>query len=224
MARNAKGVLGDQFGKIGPVVARKYRNMIVYSAYQPNVTNPRSQGQVTQRRRFAAMAELSHGFGCGAKFGFVVSVQGTKYSPRNMFQKENFAAITVNVDQSIAVNYPSMKVSKGGLAPVHFSAPSYATPSSVSVQWDTDGRAQCQVTPNDEVRVVVYCPDAKAAILSEGVDLGEGSLRIDVPYFWNGLKVHVYGFARNAGSDYPIYDIRAGECSDSTYLGSGTIG
>ena len=44
---------GTATGKIGNTVVRVRKGVRVESAYQPNVTNPRSSGQVVQRGKFS---------------------------------------------------------------------------------------------------------------------------------------------------------------------------
>lgn len=224
MSKNMKGVLGNQYGKVGPVVARKFRNENVYSAYQGNVANPRTTKQQTHRFRFAAMSELAHNMACGAIFGFRTWAKGTKWSPRNVFQKYNWDHITSTGGGTLNIDYTGLVVAKGGLSNVSFDAPGFDIPSQVAIHF-TDNGAACQRTPNDVAYIVVYCPDMKQAIMSQGKKVSEGTdLDVRVPADWNGLKVHVWGFTRNEGDGVPELGIAAGECSDSIYCGSGNIG
>lgn len=223
MSKNVAGILGNQYGKVGPVVARKFREENVYTKYQPNVNNPNSNTQQIQRARFKALSELSHRFACGARVGFVTAAKGSNRSPRNLFQHLNFPAITATNPQNLMVDYSGIKVAKGGLSGVSFESPSFNTPSTVVVNWENIS-VPCQTTANDKVYVVVHCPDAKATIVGDPVARNVGTLSVPVPLAWNGLKVHVYGFVKNDGPVNTEFGIPAGECSDSTYVGSGNIG
>lgn len=218
-----KGVLGNQYGKVGPVVARKFRNENVYSAYQGNVANPNTEAQQTHRIRFAAMSQLAHGMACGAIFGFKTYAKGTNLSPRNWFQKTNWEFVTAPTPTSVSTDFLSLKVSRGGLAPLSSAECNFDIPSKVVVDWTRNGAA-CQCTPNDNTYIVVYCPDVKQAIISAPVEVREARAEVAVPAMWNGLKVYVYGFCRNDGGDYGDNGIPAGECSDSTFVGQGNIG
>lgn len=219
-----KGVLGNQYGKVGPVVARKFRNENVYSAYQGNVANPRTTKQQTHRFRFAAMSELAHNMACGAIFGFRTWAKGTKWSPRNVFQKYNWDNVKADGVDTLNIDYTSLVVAKGGLSNVSFDAPNFDTPNTVRVDF-TDNAAACQRTANDKIYLVVYCPDMMQSILSQGETISpSGAVDVVVPNDWNGSKVHVWGFTRNEGDGVPELGIMAGECSDSTYCGSGNIG
>ena len=217
-----KGILGDQYGKIGPVVGRKFREENVFSAYQKNVFNPRSEAQMLHRRRFRALSILSHDMACGAIFGFRTAAKGTNLSPRNLFQKTNWPNVTAASATGITIDYTGIQVSKGGLSVVNFSQPSFDTPMKVIVAFEEVG-APCKRTANDRAYAYVFCPDAKQGVLSEAIELGDGEVNVKVPSFWNGMHVHVWGFVRNDGPANIEKDIPAGECSPSFYCGSGTI-
>lgn len=223
MSKNVAGILGNQYGKIGPVVARKFRGKNVYSKYQPNVNNPRTNAQMIQRARFKALSELAHRFACGARVGFVAAAKGSDRSPRNLFQHLNFSCITATNPQALIVDYTTIKVAKGSLSEVGFGAPGFDTPSKVEVDWENIS-VPCQTTINDKVYIVIHCPDAKATIVSEPVARTAGTVSVAVPVNWNGMKVHVYGFVRNDGPANTEFGIPAGECSESTYIGFGNIG
>ena len=224
MSKNVKGVLGQQVGKVGPVVARKFRNLDVYSAYQPNVKNPRSQKQQENRLRFATISRIAHGFGCAVRLGFGAAVRGSKESMRNRFTKLNIPNVTTDGVDSVKVDYTAIVVAQGGLCPVHFDMPLFDTPNSVMVNFDEMNANACQKTANDKVYVVVYSSDANLAVVGEGVARSQKKVMVEVPSNWNGTKVQVYGFVRNDGEANTEFDIAAGECSDSQYIGSGTIG
>lgn len=222
MSKNMKGILGAQYGKIGPVVGRKFREENVYSAYQKNVFNPRSEAQTRHRARFRVLSTLSHDMACGAIFGFRTAAKGTNLSPRNLFQKTNWDCVTATGAGTTMIDYTGIQVSKGGLSTVNFSQPSFDVPMHVAVDFEEFG-APCQRTENDRAFVYVYCPDAKQGILSSPTKLDEGKVELDVPSLWTGMKVHVWGFVRNEGPANVEKDIPAGECSPSNYCGTGNI-
>ena len=222
MSKNVKGVLGEQYGKVGPVVARKFREENVYSAYQKNVANPRTGAQMAHRARFKAMSELAHNIACGAIFGFRTAAKGTNLSPRNLFQKTNWPSVTATGTGSVVIDYIGMVVSKGGLSNVHPDTPQFDNPEEVKVVFSESG-SPCQRTKNDKAYIYVYCPDAKQGILSAPIDIEEQTGSVKVPGYWNGMKVHVWIFCRNEGPEVPEFGIQAGECSPSTYCGSGSI-
>lgn len=218
-----KGILGDQYGKVGPVVGRKFREENVYSAYQKNVFNPRTEAQKIHRNRFKALSTLSHNMACGAKFGFRTAAKGTNLSPRNLFQRTNWPFVTASSSDSVNIDYSGMFVSLGGLSNVSFFSPNFDVPNTVTVPFEEFG-SPCQRTANDRAFIYVFCPDAGQGLLSSEVKLDEGRITLETPTAWNGLKVHIWGFVRNQGEANEALCIPAGECSDSQYCGSGNIG
>ena len=217
-----KGILGAQYGKIGPVVGRKFREENVYSAYQKNVSNPRSEAQMTHRYRFRALSTLSHDMACGAIFGFRTAAKGTNLSPRNLFQKTNWNSVSATSSGTINIDYSGIAISKGGLSVVNFEVPTFDIPLKVRVEFSEFG-APCQRTANDRVYVYAYCPDAKQGVMSGPVNIDGGTIELAVPNLWTGQRVHVWGFVRNDGPADVAKDIPAGECSPSRYIGSGAI-
>ena len=222
MSKNMKGILGAQYGKVGPVVGRKFREENVYSAYQKNVKNPRSQAQTMHRARFRVLSVLSHDMACGAIFGFRTAAKGTNLSPRNLFQKTNFPAITATSGGATMIDYPGIVVAKGGLSTINFDVPSFDIPMKVVVEFQEFG-APCQRTANDKAFIYVYCPDAKQGVLSAATEFSDGKVEVAVPSMWTGMKVHVWGFCRNEGPENVEKNIAAGECSTSQYCGTGNI-
>ena len=223
MSKNMKGILGDQYGKVGPVVGRKFREENVYSAYQKNVFNPNTEKQQLQRMKFKAMSQLAHSFACGAIFGFRTAAKGTNRSARNLFQHINWDKIEATSTDSMRIDYTGIMVATGALSNVDFQSANFDTPRSVKVHFAEMG-APCQRTTGDRVFIYVFCPDAGQGILSEGVATNEGSIGVEVPALWVGLSVHVYGFVRNQGTAVEEFGIPAGECSDSRYIAKGDIG
>jgi len=51
MARITKGILGGFRGKVGNVVGSSIFGIDVMRAYQPDVRNPRTESQTTQRQK-----------------------------------------------------------------------------------------------------------------------------------------------------------------------------
>lgn len=224
MSKNAKGVLGQQVGKVGPVVARKFRNLEVYSAYQPKVKNPRTMKQQLNRLRFATIAIIARGMGCAVRLGFAAAVRGTKESMRNRFTKLNIQNVEAVGQDSVSIDYTALVVAQGGLCPVFFNSPMFDTPLTVEVPFMDSNANACQKTANDKVYVVVYNPDLKLAVVGEGVERSAEKVVVNVPSNWNGVKVQIYGFVRNDGVANTEFNIAAGECSNSQYIGSGSIG
>ncbi|MEI6851408.1 MAG: DUF6266 family protein [Bacteroidota bacterium] len=58
MGKLNQGILGSVYGKVGNIVASKWKNLNTVRGYQPNIHNPQTIDQVAQRKRFATIVKL----------------------------------------------------------------------------------------------------------------------------------------------------------------------
>lgn len=58
MGINKNGIFNGHYGRTGNVVARSVKGRVILSIYQPNVTNPRTVLQMSNRDKFAALTEF----------------------------------------------------------------------------------------------------------------------------------------------------------------------
>jgi hypothetical protein len=220
MGKVTKKILGATRGKVGDVVFRKFRMANVDSAYQPNPFNPNTEAQRLQRGKFAIMSNLAQEMAPAINKGFAFAVKGTMLSPRNRFIRENKTCFTGSDPNLITVNYNALKVALGARSHCNYSVPSFDNPLEVEVSFtSTDATADA----NNQVVLVVYCPDDKSCVVSPAAKLSDGSVSATVPSEWNGLKVHVWGVEYSA-EDHPEDYIVKGQPYASIYVGQGNIG
>ena len=217
MAIYNAGYLSPIRKKLGNAVGRKWRTLDVLAVYQPFVSNPNTSAQQMVRGRFAMAAKLAMAFARALELGFANICKGTKVPQRSMFIKKNWDKITATSPSSITADYTEMVVAQGALPEVLFGNASFSEPLQVSVTMsDTTGIEGAD--PADKVYLLVYSPEAQAAVFSDGRSTrANESASVNVPAYWNGHRVHVWGFAVGAGTD------NMGVISNSRYLGSGTI-
>lgn len=58
MGINKNGIFNGHYGRTGGVVARSVKGRVILSIYQPQVTNPRTALQMSNRNKFAALTEF----------------------------------------------------------------------------------------------------------------------------------------------------------------------
>ena len=225
MSKNAQGYMGTQVGKLGTAVGRRFRGAQVYSAYQPFVRNPRTDGQKKQRKIFAQYAVMAKALMLTLRLGMKDAIKGTTRGVRNAFFHENWKrnVVTVTSGGELSINYGDMIVAKGGLAEVSFGNPDFDTAGQVKVDFEThDPIAGEGVTydEDDMVYICAYQPDTQKCALSDGVKRSALSATLEVPAVWSGLRVHVYGFV--VGKDDPDFEF-ANVPSNSAYIGQGDI-
>lgn len=220
MGKVTKKILGATRGKVGDVVFRKFRMANVDSAYQPNPFNPNTEAQRLQRGKFSVMSNHAQEMAVIINKGLAFAVKGTMLSPRNRFIRENKGCFTGSQPDNITVSYTTMKVALGSRSHCDFASPSFDNPLEVQAIFTT---ADMTADSNNQVYLAVYCPDAKEAILSAPAKLEDGSVSVNVPSHWNGLKVHVWGMEFSA-ADHPEDYIVKGQPYASVYVGQGNIG
>lgn len=206
------------YGKVGAVVARKWRTENVVSMYNPKVKNPNTKPQQIVRLKFTYLSTLCAALSRAINIGFFPESVGKKQFARCFFMKWNMGNVTVTLPDTVEIDYSSLLVANGSLAEVHFGSPQFDEPLTVEVGFTANGTAP-GASADDEIYVLAYCPDDGRAILSTPVKRNAESVRMTVPGYWSGAKVQLWGFAAKAGELDTIDDV-----SKSTYIGSGNIG
>lgn len=97
-------------GKLGNMVVAKVAGETIARDYNPNVANPNTNLQVSQRSRFKLASQVS------AALAPIIAIprQGLK-SARNLFVKKNFENF-VKVGNNSAVNLPALQITNGSIA------------------------------------------------------------------------------------------------------------
>ena len=213
MSKNFKGYMGDQIGKLGPAVGRRWMGKMVYASYQGRVKNPRTSSQQMVRARFKVLSELTAAFDTALALGLKKVAYSRSMTAANLFVSLNYANVSGTVPTALDVAYEGLTLSRGRLAGMDFGTPSFATPSKVEVdiednQLDVEG-----TSADDTVVLVAYNPAAMYAVVGATAKRTDESVSLGVPKRWQGLQVHVYAFVRNS----------QGEVSDTVYVGSGVI-
>ena len=220
MGKMKMGILSPFKGKIGTVVGQKWRGGVWFQrAYTDDVKNPQSESQLITRARFRALSELVHGFLSAISIGYErEALARPTMTAGNLFVKRNWSHVTASGPESVNVDFTGLELSHGPAVRVNFTTPQFDTPLQVDMDFN-DNMEVIGADANDEVYVFIYCPDAKAGVLFH-VKRQDETVSVPVPSYWNGMKVHVYGFVKNADSN----PVRPGAVSDSTYCGTGNIG
>ena len=216
MSKNFKGYMGDQIGKLGTAVGRRWKRKMVYAAYQGRVKNPRTEDQMLVRARFKQLGEMSGSFLNAIKLGLAIQAEKHDYTEVDHFIKRNWNAVTASEPDEVTVDFGALVVSEGHLTEVSFKTPSFAEEKKVTVAFDSNSDSE-DAKGDDKVYLFVYQPDINRGVMTLPVSRSAGTITATVPARWSGMQVHVYGFT--VGGD----PSNMGNPSDSTYIGSGTI-
>lgn len=215
MSKNFKGYMGDQIGKLGTAVGRRWKRKMVYAAYQGHVRDPRTVEQMLVRGRFKVLAQLTNEMDQVLVPGLKGHADSRQWTERNSFMRINQDAVTGSTVQTLAVNYEALRVSMGGLTGVDFGTADFSQQNEVTVPIE-DSRAGSRAPSTDKVWLAAYCPEMHGLAVSEGTATrADGAVTVKVPHKWSGMKVHLYGFVQGSADKTRV--------SRSTYIGFGNI-
>jgi hypothetical protein len=216
MAKVCIGILDGFVGKVGTVVGSFWKGIPVMRAYKRLVSDRNNEAQQLVRTRFAAIGSLAGAFLSAIRIGLYQVARRNRVTEGDIFVKKNWSCIHAEAPGSATIDYGDLVIAIGNLPEAGFGTASFATPLSVSVPM-SDTSEQVGADSHDLVYLFVYDPAKKAGVMGDVKVRADENIVAEVPAYWNGDKVHVWGFAVGAGPN------NKGEISNSRYIGTGTI-
>ena len=228
MSKNIQGILGPQYGKIGPVVGYTWNGKPCYRAYTNRGKQPHTTKQEIVRAIFKAFNLLSCKFQPAINFGFMRKAASEKNTTRGIFVKVNseLGVVTATAPDSVSIDYTAIALAQGPLQQAFFGAPQSDTPGQIDIA--ITGNNFGNATAADKIVLVTYIPDLKLCLVDKTSTRATATAHLTMPDVASGMKAHLWGFAL-AGVAEPTYledygaDMLPGQCSDSAYLGSVNI-
>ena len=104
------GISGKGRGRLGSMVFSASAGEQIVRQYQPNVSNPNTTAQVSQRAKFKLMAQVA-----AAVSGEIIIPRNGLQSPRNLFQKKNFGLVSTD-GNTAALQYDGLQFTAGNVA------------------------------------------------------------------------------------------------------------
>lgn len=173
-------------GKFGNAVYSQTGGVCIARNYQPNVTNPSSEGQVEQRSKFKLMSQLS----AALKPSLAIRKEGLK-SARNIFTSINAPLATID-DGLASINLNKVQITKSNRGMSDFTADRSST-TKIAVSLVEDRAAN--------LNRVVYAAFTKEAdgsltnFASVAVDAAgvNGQFPGELPYTTKSVVIYAYG-------------------------------
>lgn len=196
-------------GKVGNVVgARDSKGDLTIKAYQPEVKQSNTEGQIIARVKFLTLTALASATK-NVQLGLAAYAASNKLTIRNAFTKLNANAVAVyppdptanppRKDYEGKVDYHWVKFSQGTVNNVVFRTPDLSTPQEISCDFSDPEHDQ---SGNRLVYLAAVCPELEEAYISAPVEARMGSVTIEnTPASWNSMMVHVYGFTQEFTSE-----------------------
>lgn len=200
MAKQTYGILDGYRGTIGPVIGYQWRGRWCLRARPRQVRNPRTEAQQEHRMLFRDMVQMASRLTPVLRLGLRQASLEEGMTEGNLFVKMNKQFFT-----SQGVDYRSLAVSHGPVAPVGFGAATVDGEGVLRVEFEKNP-LRLRADSDDEVRVMAYCPELQQTLLSLPVLRRSKRLSLRLPDEWLGLEFHLYGFVTD-------YQQRASETS-----------
>lgn len=212
MAKISWGILDGFIGKVGTVVGSFWKGKPVMRAYKRQIRNANTEAQQLVRTRFGAINSLAGAFLSAIRLGFYEVARRQRTTEGNVFVQLNWDYVHASVPGTATVDYDELQIAKGNLPEIQFGNATFTTPLQVTVPIN-DSASIVGTDADDLAYIYVYSPEASAGILASPKVRSDAEITADVPDYWVGQRVHVYGFGVGV----------EGNLSNSRYLGSGTI-
>ena len=206
-----QGILGGFSGKVGTVVGGSWKGISYMRSQAQSVKNPRTEGQVSQRSKFALTLAFLKPITAYLRTGF--KTYAHKQTAFN-------AAMSYTVKNAISGDYPDylldyskVLVSRGTLTPADNAAVA-ASAGKLTFSWD-DNSGTGEALATDLAMPLVFNSDKGIAVFNTAAATrAEGTTGVNVPADWSGDTVELYlGFVSADGKTV----------ANSIYIGIETV-
>ena len=206
MGKLEQGILGAISGRVGPVVAYMCNGRVIVRSAPTETHKPRTPRQQAGRGVFGATSRLARGMRAALEVGLQGAAKALLMSARNYFIRINRQCVSL-VDGEAEVDYSRVLVAQGALPGVAFGEVR-RDGSRLEVDF-TSPQADTAASATDYVYLYAYAPTWGEGVLSTPAQRYEGRVALELPTFFEGCEVQLYGF---------VWD-RCEEASPSVWLG-----
>lgn len=208
----ANGLFSEGFsGRIGNVICYRWRGRCCIRSMPAQYRDAKTEHQLAQRAMFKAMV----GFAARArrilKKGLKTASLNAQMLETNYFIRINKGCFAME-EGAFTVDYESLRLSEGPVAPVAFAAPQLLDGTTVHIDFEKNPLHRATKS-EDMVYIAAYCPELKTFDLSAPFYRYTGYAKLRLHPYWAGKEVHLWGF---------VVD-RSGRASMSQYIGCGTL-
>lgn len=219
MGKSLNNPMMTWYGKVGAnVFSKLFGQQIIREYAKPS--NPNTEKQQLVRARFLFMTKLGLVFDQSSLLALKSRANSNGMFPNNMFFSLNYKNITGSTPGAVSIDPSKIVVADGNLPGCVFSSTlSTATPGRVVITVTDVLATAPRASDEDNIYVVLYCPDADMAIMSAPARRTDGAtLSVAYPASWSGLEVHAYGFVMGG------LEKTNGKSSRSEYIGHAELG
>lgn len=232
MGKVDNGFLDGFSGRLGNVVGYCWRGRMCVRSLPSHYSDARTPEQLQQRSLFKQVVRLASRAKRVLKVGLRQVSLDAQMSEINYFMRVNKRCFSVTsgtqaprlqngeadstgpagvapASQELAIDYESLLLADGPVAPVAFGVPRLLDETTLCVDFEKNPLRRV-VHSDDLVYVAAYCPELGDFDLSAPVYRRSNRLTMCFNDFWSGREVHLWGFVADG----------KGRASRSQYLGS----
>ncbi|MEM0518998.1 DUF6266 family protein [Aequorivita flava] len=212
MAIINQGILGGVSGKIGNVIGGTWKGIDYLRIKPSSVANPKTEGQLDQRSKFAKVLHFLQPMTDFLRVGF--KQYAIKMTEFNAAMSYNLFNAVLGAYPNYTIDYPNALVSRGNLKGVANGTATSTTPAEIDITWD-DNSSSGNALATDKSLILILNPDKKESIYTTSGPLRPvGTETLNLPPEYSGDVVEVYlGFVSEDGA----------KVSNSSHLGSVTV-
>lgn len=212
MAIINQGILGGVSGKIGNVIGGTWKGIDYLRIKPSSVANPKTEGQLDQRSKFAKVLHFLQPMTDFLRVGF--KQYAIKMTEFNAAMSYNLFNAVLGAYPNYTIDYPNALVSRGNLKGVANGTANSTSVAEIDITWD-DNSSSGNALATDKSLILILNPDKKESIYTtSGPPRSAGTETLNLPPEYSGDVVEVYlGFVSEDGT----------KVSNSTHLGSVTV-
>ncbi len=214
MAKFNKGILGGFSGRIGNVVGSNIFGIDVMRSYQPNVANPRTTGQVSQRTKFSLVVQFLRQFNHVLSIGF--KLRAVNMSAFNAAVATNLSAAVTGTAPDFSIDLPNLEIAQGALPGPTNANIAAAANTAISFNW-SENNVLNLTDSGDKVFALVYnkTKDQFMASIEEATRANKTLEIYPDDTVWEANdEIHAWMFLASADRS---------KISDSVYIGSSLL-
>jgi hypothetical protein len=203
-----QGILGGFSGKVGTVIGGSWKGISYMRGQAQNIKNPRTDGQMSQRTKFALALAFLKPMTSFVRVGF--KLYQHKQTAFNAAMSYTLAHAITGVYPDYELQFATALVSKGNLTPAA-NATAEAAASNIEIVWDDNSGVGSAKQTDKALVAVLNTAKGEAITDTAGAERTEGTQTVILPADWSGDEVQVYlGFISEDKK----------EVANSVYLGS----
>ncbi len=190
MARFLKGITGAYSGKVGSVIGSSWRSVDYIRSLSKPSNKPATEGQLTQRARFALAVSFLSPIKDLLKLGYSDAMQARSTGYNKALQHLLAYGVT-GTYPSLELDYASVVIAKGSLANLMGVAWTESAPQEISVTWNTEVNS-FNAFADDSVILLMYNKEKQFFSILESATRNDGTLDFTFPSVYAGD--HVVGW------------------------------